>query len=67
MKVGQQSLPVFVFSMVLARLIGFALDQIGRSVASVTAFNLAGMLCVVAVAYIAGWFRQQPWRQREST
>lgn len=61
-KVGQQSLAVFVFSMALARLIGFALDQVGRDIATVAIANLIGFAMITAVAYGAGWFKSHPWR-----
>ncbi len=63
-KVGQQSLAVFVFSMAVARLLGFVLDQIGRSSASVLLVNLMGFAMIVAVAYIAAWFKSHPWRSK---
>lgn len=65
-KVGQQSLAVFVFSMALARLIGFALDQIGRSAASVAALNLLGIAMIIGVAFLVGWFKTQPWRSKRT-
>jgi hypothetical protein len=64
MKVGQQSLAVFVFSMALARLSGFALDQIGRGLVTTTLVNLAGVALLVSVAYGVGWFKSEPWRGR---
>ncbi len=64
LKVGQQSLAVFVVSMFLARFNGFLLDMLGRSVASTWAINLFGMAVLVLVAYGAGWFKTQPWRQK---
>jgi hypothetical protein len=63
-KVGQQSLAVFVFSMALARLIGFALDQAGRNAATVATANLIGFALIICVAYTAGWFKSQPWRSK---
>ncbi|SFT81467.1 OpgC family protein [Sedimentitalea nanhaiensis] len=65
-KVGQQSLAVFVFSMAVARLLGFVLDQIGRSSAAVLLVNLAGFAMIIAVAYIAGWFKSHPWRSKRA-
>jgi hypothetical protein len=62
LKVGQQSLAVFVFSMFLARLSGFVMDQIGRTTLSMTLANLAGFAALIAVAYIVAWFKGQPWR-----
>lgn len=63
MKIGQQSLAVFVFSMILARLNGFWLDQWGRDVTWHTVFvNLIGVALLVGVAYGVGWIKSQPWR-----
>ena len=62
MKVGQQSLAVFVFSMVLARVLGFAYDQVERSTAVVTIGNLIGVALLIFVAYFVGYIKAQPWR-----
>ncbi|MFK7764808.1 MAG: OpgC family protein [Roseobacter sp.] len=64
LKVGQQSLAVFVVSMFLARLNGFIMDVIGRDTWTVVAVNITGMGILVVVAYAAGWFKSQPWRQK---
>ncbi|MFO6463416.1 OpgC family protein [Jannaschia sp. KMU-145] len=63
-KVGQQSLAVFVFSMVLARLSGFVLDVIGRNAATWAFVNLTVFALLILCAYTAGWFKSQPWRMR---
>ncbi len=63
MKVGQQSLAVFVFSMVFARFSGFLLDQIGRSTLKTTLVNFLGMAAIILVAYFVAWVKSQPWRQ----
>ena len=65
-KVGQQSLAVFVFSMAVARIIGFVLDQTGRSVGTVAIANLTGFAMLIAVAYTVGWFKSQPWRSKRA-
>lgn len=63
MKIGQQSLAVFVFSMVLARFNGFWLDQWGRDATWHTILvNLVGVALLIAVAYGVGWIKSQPWR-----
>lgn len=62
MKVGQQSLAVFVFSMVFARFTGFVLDQVGRTTLSVTLMNFVGIAMLILVAYFVGWIKSQPWR-----
>jgi hypothetical protein len=63
LKVGQQSLAVFIASMYLARLLGVALDVTGRTPLNAILVNLAGMAILVAVAYGAGWFKSAPWRK----
>ena len=63
MKIGQQSLAVFVFSMILGRLNGFWLDQWGREAAWHTVVvNLTGVALLIAVAYGVAWIKSQPWR-----
>ncbi|MEM6276976.1 MAG: OpgC domain-containing protein [Pseudomonadota bacterium] len=64
MKVGQQSLAVFVTSMFLARFLGFLIDVIGRSYTTMAIVNLFGCAVLVAVAYGAGWFKSSPWKRR---
>jgi len=64
LKVGQQSLAVFVASMFMARVMGFALDVLGRSLAATLLVNLIGAAILIAVAYGAGWFKSQPWRAK---
>ncbi|MEM1428251.1 MAG: OpgC domain-containing protein [Pseudomonadota bacterium] len=64
MKIGQQSLAVFVFSMVFARLMGFALDIVGRTTWTVTLINLIGVAALVGVAYLVAWIKAQPWRPK---
>lgn len=62
LKVGQQSLAVFVFSMFFARLSGFVMDQVGRSTANMVLANLVGFAALIAVAYTVAWFKGHPWR-----
>ncbi|WP_323776014.1 OpgC domain-containing protein [Leisingera sp.] len=64
-KVGQQSLAVFVFSMALARFIGFALDQTDRAVMTTAFANLLGFFLIIVCAYTAAWFKSQPWRAKK--
>ncbi|WP_308915127.1 OpgC domain-containing protein [Jannaschia sp. LMIT008] len=64
LKVGQQSLAVFIFSMFLARVNGWILDVIGRNGFTWALVNLTGFGLLVACAYVAGWFKSQPWRAR---
>ncbi len=63
-KVGQQSLAIFMTGMFLARMAGFALDQIGRNALTVPLVNLAGFAILIGVAYGVGWFKAQPWKAK---
>ena len=62
LKVGQQSLAVFVVSIFVARFNGFAMDMLGRDTGTVLAVNGFGALVLIVTAYGAGWFKSQPWR-----
>lgn len=65
MKVGQQSLAVFITSMFTARLLGVALDTLGRSsLFNQIIVNMAGFAILIGVAYGVGWFKSQPWRKK---
>ncbi|MFC6584990.1 OpgC domain-containing protein [Sulfitobacter aestuariivivens] len=56
---------VFVVSMFTARIMGFAMDVLGRDTVTSLMVNLAGACVLVATAYVAGWFKSQPWRARK--
>lgn len=62
-KVGQQSLAVFMVSMVLSILVGFILDQTGNGAWPVALCNLLGWAFLVGVAYGVSWFKSQPWKR----
>lgn len=65
MKVGQQSLAVFITSMFTARLLGVALDTLGRnSLFNQILINAVGFAILIGVAYGVGWFKSQPWRKK---
>ena len=66
LKVGQQSLAVFITSMFVARIMGWALDQIGRDLATMWLVNLSGAATLILVAYSVGWIKSQPWKKREA-
>jgi len=63
LKVGQQSLAVFVFSMWLARLLGLTLDLAGHTTLAVWAVNIFGLGALVVLAHVTGWFKAHPWRK----
>ncbi|MGP1396266.1 MAG: OpgC family protein [Inquilinaceae bacterium] len=62
-KVGQQSLAVFLTSLVLAQAAGIALDVTGRGLIATAVFNLIGFGGLIAVAYTVGWFKSTPWKR----
>ena len=64
LKVGQQSLAVFVVSMFTARVMGFAMDMLGRDTLTSLAVNAGGAGVLILTAYGAGWFKSQPWREK---
>ena len=66
-KVGQQSLAVFVSSLVIAQLIGAFFKYYGTAWPVVTFGNLVGFAALIAVAYSVAWFKSQPWRQQKVT
>jgi hypothetical protein len=64
-KVGQQSLPVFMASLVIAQAAALLRDMVwgrGDWLPQILS-NLGGFLALIAVAYIAGWYKSQPWRK----
>lgn len=64
MKVGQQSLAVFIGSMYVARLLGAIFDQVGKSWFTMAWVNALGFAAIIGVAYGAGWFKSQPWKKK---
>ncbi|MEM9221527.1 MAG: OpgC domain-containing protein [Pseudomonadota bacterium] len=62
-KVGQQSLAVFLASMVLAQAAGALLDVTGRNFFTVPMANVGGFVIIVAIAYMTAFFKSQPWRK----
>ncbi|WP_299553754.1 OpgC family protein [uncultured Tateyamaria sp.] len=66
LKVGQQSLAVFVVSIFVARFNGFAMDVLGRDTGTVLAVNAFGCGVLVLTAYLAGWFKSVPWKPKAS-
>ncbi len=65
LKCGQQSLPVFMFSIVFSLLAGMGLDVLGRSWWSVIVVNGVAIAALIGVAYLLGWLKSNPWRGRQ--
>ncbi|MBL4785502.1 MAG: OpgC domain-containing protein [Cohaesibacteraceae bacterium] len=62
-KVGQQSLAVFLTSLVLAWFFGVAVKLIGRSELTIALANILGFAILIGTAYGVAWFKSQPWRK----
>ena len=62
LKVGQQSLAVFVVSILVGRSLGFVLDVVDRSYWTMTWVNALGVALLIITAYGAAWMKKQPWR-----
>lgn len=64
-KVGQQSLAVFLASLVIAQAAGILRDMVwGRGNELIEFFvNIGGFAALIAVAYLVSWFKRQPWRR----
>lgn len=64
--VGRQALPAFLAGVMLSTLCGVALNLLGRG-AIVTLFvNLCAFGIIIAVAYLAAWFKSPPWSKPRS-
>lgn len=81
-KVGQQALAAFLWSMAFAWFLGVIMDNIDPlllwafgvqldyarlTLPVLAAVNLTGIGSVIAVCYIAGWYKSQPWRQKSTS
>ena len=62
--VGQQSLPVFLASMVIAQAMGVALNLTGRNLLFIAAANFTGFALLIVTAKCAAFFKSQPWKQQ---
>ncbi len=70
-KVGQQSLAVFLSSMVLAQLFSVLRDQTTPPPAAPMMLNLyyilAAFVILTIIAYVVGWFKSTPWKKPSKT
>jgi len=62
-KVGQQTLPVFLSTLVLSWVAGMYLDVVGRNALTFATANVAGFAAMIAVAHITGFYKSEPWRR----
>lgn len=61
-KVGQQSLAVFLTSLVVAQSMGIIRDQLGNTPMNQALTNLTGFAILIATAYTVAWFKSSPWK-----
>lgn len=66
-KVGQQSLPIFLTSMVLSYVAGMVLFAWGRNHTTWPIVNIGGWLVLMALAYFYGWIKSVPWKRQPQT
>ncbi len=62
-RVGQQSLAVFASSIVLARVLGAVLNELGSGFWASLFVNVLGFFCIYAVANIAAFSKSEPWKK----
>jgi hypothetical protein len=60
--IGQQSLPIFLFSTALTMTCSIILDQIGRNWWDQSLINIGGFIVIFVVALLIRYFKGQPWR-----
>jgi hypothetical protein len=62
-RVGQQSLAVFASSIVLARVLGAILNQLGSGVWASLFVNVLGFVCIYAIANLVAFTKSEPWKK----
>jgi hypothetical protein len=62
-KMGQQSLPIFLIGMVLSFLGGMMLDRYGHGTSALIFVNISGILILTVSAYAMSWLDTKPWKQ----
>jgi hypothetical protein len=59
---GQQSLAVFLGTVILADLGGVMFDVLGRGVTMQLGVNAGGFLTLAVLAYLVHWYKSAPWK-----
>ena len=63
-KVGQQTLAVFLTGLVAAQLLSILVNEAGRGWLVVLVANLLGFATLIATAFVAAWFKASPWKEK---
>jgi hypothetical protein len=61
-RVGQQSLAVFASSIVLARVLGAILNELGSGFWASLFVNVLGFFCIYAIANLVAFSKSEPWK-----
>ena len=61
-RVGQQSLAVFASSIVLARVLGAVLNELGSGFWASLFVNVLGFFCIYAIAKLVAFSKSEPWK-----
>ena len=61
-RVGQQSLAVFASSIVLARVLGAILNELGSGFWASLFVNVLGFFCIYALANLVAFSKSEPWK-----
>jgi hypothetical protein len=59
---GQQSLPIFLYSMVLSYAGGIWLDHLGRDPWTAALVNLSGLSLMLLAGQLMAWLDSKPWK-----
>jgi hypothetical protein len=62
-RVGQQSLAVFASSIVLARVLGAVLNQLGSGFWASLFVNVLGFVCIYGIANLVAFTKSEPWKK----
>lgn len=60
---GQHSLPVFSFGLLLAWILGMVLDQTGHGLTPLLIVNLGGLALLTGFGQMLEWLDGKPWKQ----
>jgi hypothetical protein len=64
-RVGQQSLAVFASSIVLARVLGAMLNELGSGFWASVFINVLGFFCIYGIANLVAFTKSEPWRTQK--
>ncbi|RYU59310.1 OpgC domain-containing protein [Methylolobus aquaticus] len=62
-QMGQQSLPIFLLSMVLSYVGGMVFDLVGHHPLSIVAINLGGIAIMILFGALLVWLKSSPWKR----